>query len=45
MKPSQEGDVYVHQTHGSASSEEEEPREETPQGAEKVQTWLIIFKM
>ncbi|XP_018447114.1 trihelix transcription factor GTL1 isoform X2 [Raphanus sativus] len=35
MKPSQEGDVNVHQTHGSASSDEEEPREETPQGAEK----------
>ncbi|KAF8089392.1 hypothetical protein N665_0507s0011 [Sinapis alba] len=35
MKPTQEGDVNVHQTHGSASSEEEELREETPQGAEK----------
>ncbi|KAJ0228988.1 hypothetical protein HA466_0320270 [Hirschfeldia incana] len=35
MKPSQEGDVNVHQTHGSVSSEEEESREETPQGEEK----------
>ncbi|CAN6899366.1 unnamed protein product [Brassica oleracea var. botrytis] len=41
MKPSQEGDVYVHQTHGSASSEEEEPREETPQGAEKPEDLVM----
>ena len=32
-------------TVGSASSEEEEPREESPQGTEKVQTLLFISKM
>nr|AAM98226.1 DNA-binding factor, putative [Arabidopsis thaliana]AAP68263.1 At1g33240 [Arabidopsis thaliana] len=35
MKPPQEGLVNVQQTHGSASTEEEEPIEESPQGTEK----------
>nr|CAA05995.1 GTL1 [Arabidopsis thaliana] len=45
MKPPQEGLVNVQQTHGSASTEEEEPIEESPQGTEKVQTLLFLVKM
>ncbi|KAG7593759.1 SANT/Myb domain [Arabidopsis thaliana x Arabidopsis arenosa] len=45
MKPPQEGLVNVQQPHGSASSEEEEPIEESPQGTEKVQTLLFVLKM
>ncbi|CAD5314358.1 unnamed protein product [Arabidopsis thaliana] len=41
MKPPQEGLVNVQQTHGSASSEEEEPIEESPQGTEKPEDLVM----
>ncbi|ANM60086.1 GT-2-like 1 [Arabidopsis thaliana] len=41
MKPPQEGLVNVQQTHGSASTEEEEPIEESPQGTEKPEDLVM----